>query len=179
MAWTYVINKLVHAAAQLAGFRESAEPGSKADRRLWLNRRFQLYVEIGGGFIGVGIHDRFIRQDKERVCNDRRAIDCAVYVRSLRLFLGREEGDFSDVARLPHGGNGVADVGVFSLHQVQLHRDVKIRVRKVDDNRVILLFDVLDFEIRGVDFTLIRQRQKEQLLRRERMVSLVVLHHDR
>ena len=39
-------------------------------------------------------------------------------------------------------------------------------------NRVILLFDVLDFEIRGVDFTLIRQSQKEQLLRRERMVSL-------
>lgn len=69
--WTYGINKLVHTASQLAGFRESTEPGGKANRRLWLNWSFQFYVEIGCCFIGVGIHDRFIRQDKERVRNDR------------------------------------------------------------------------------------------------------------
>ena len=50
---------------------------------------------------------------------------------------------------------------------------------KVDDNCVVLLFDVLDGEISGVDFCLIRQRQKEQLLGRERMVSLAVLHYRR
>ena len=43
----------------------------------------------------------------------------------------------------------------YFLHQVQLHRDVKIRVRKVDDNRVILLFDVACFwNYAVVDFTL-------------------------
>ena len=36
-------------------------------------------------------------------------------------------------------------------------------MRKVDDYRIVLLFDVLDFEISGVDFCFIRQRQKEQL----------------
>ena len=50
---------------------------------------------------------------------------------------------------------------------------------KVDDNSVVLLFDVLNGEIRGVDFCLVRQRQEEQLLRRERMVSLIVLNHYR
>jgi hypothetical protein len=62
---THGIDKLVYAAAQLADFRESAEPGGKADRRLWLDRRFQFYVEIGGRFIGVSVNDGLVRQNKE------------------------------------------------------------------------------------------------------------------
>ena len=69
---------------------------------------------------------------------------------------GREEGNLGDVSWLPNGGNSVVDAGIFSLHKVQLHCYVKIWARKVDDNRIVLFFDVLDFEICGVDFCLIR-----------------------
>ena len=153
---THGIDKLVYAAAQLISFRESAEPGGKTDRCLRQNWRFQLHVEVRGGFISVSIHNRFVWQDEERVGHDWRAINRPVNVRCLRLLLRREEGHFRYVPRLPDGGDGVADAGVFSLHQIQFHRYVKIRMRKVDDYRIVLLFDALDFEISGVDFCFIR-----------------------
>lgn len=177
--WTHGVDKLVYATAQLAGFRERAKVGGKADRRVRLNRRFQLHVQIGRRFIGIRINDWLIRQDKERISNNGRAVDGAINVRRLRLLFRREEGDFRHLSRLADGRNGVINTGIFSLHQIQLHRHVKIRTGEINDNRVGLFFYMLNCKVCSMNFGFIRQGQKEQLLRRKRMVSRFVFHYHR